>query len=115
MLIVGNATPCYDTSYQSIRVPSNCLIQVASAFTPNGDGLNDFLYPLNAYKATNIVFKVFNRFGRLVYFSTNNTSKWEGKFRGQDQPTGTYVWTLDYTDKDTQKNISLNGTVVLIR
>jgi gliding motility-associated-like protein len=114
-LIVGNAIPCYDTSYNKLRVASNCFIQVASAFTPNGDGLNDFLYPLNAYKAVDIVFKVYNRFGRLIYVSYDNVSKWEGKFRGQDQPSGTYVWTLDYTEKDTGKKISLKGTSVLIR
>ena len=114
-LIVGNSIPCYDTSYQKVRVASNCFIQVASAFTPNGDGLNDFLYPLNAYKAIDIVFKVYNRFGRLIFVSYDNVSKWEGKFRGQDQPSGTYVWTLDYTEKDSGKKISLSGTSVLIR
>ena len=114
-LIVGNSIPCYDTSYKKVRVASNCFIQVASAFTPNGDGLNDFLYPLNAYKAVNIEFKVFNRFGRLIYVSYDNVSKWEGKFRGQDQPSGTYVWTLDYTEKDSGKKVSIKGTSVLIR
>lgn len=114
-LIVGNAIACYDTSYNKLRVASNCFIQVASAFTPNADGLNDFLYPLNAYKAVNIEFKVFNRFGKLIYISYDNVSKWEGKFRGQDQPSGTYVWTLDYIEKDSGKKINLKGTSVLIR
>ncbi len=114
-LIVGNSIPCYDTSYKNVRVASNCFIQVASAFTPNGDGLNDFLYPLNAYKAIDLVFKVYNRFGKLIYVSNDNISKWEGKFQGKDQPTGTYVWTLDYTEKDSGKKVSLNGTAVLIR
>ena len=114
-LIVNNTIPCYDTSFQSVRVASNCFIQVASAFTPNGDGLNDFLYPLNAYKAFNIIFKVFNRFGNLIFVSYDNISKWEGRLKGQNQPTGTYIWTLDYTDKDSGKKVSLTGTSVLIR
>ena len=114
-LIVGNLIPCYDTTFKNIRVTSNCYINVASAFTPNGDGLNDFLYPLNAYKATNIIFRVFNRFGRLIFLSNDNVSKWEGKLSGVNQPTGTYVWTLDYIDKDSGKKVSLNGTSVLIR
>ncbi|MBK8301445.1 MAG: gliding motility-associated C-terminal domain-containing protein [Chitinophagaceae bacterium] len=38
-----------------------------SAFTPNGDGKNDFLYPLNAVKANNLEFKVYNRMGQLVF------------------------------------------------
>ncbi|MFY7964910.1 MAG: gliding motility-associated C-terminal domain-containing protein [Chitinophagaceae bacterium] len=114
-LIVSNATPCFDTAYQTIKVTSNCLIQVPSAFTPNGDGLNDFLYPLNAYKASEMTFRVFNRLGRIVFETNTIGSKWEGKFRSEKQPPGTYIWLLDYTDKETGKKISLNGTTVLIR
>ncbi len=114
-LIVSNAVPCHDTTYKTLRITSNCLIQVPSAFTPNGDGLNDFLYPLNAYKASEMKFRVFNRLGRVVFETSNLGAKWEGKFRGEKQPSGTYVWTLDYTDKETGKKISLNGTSVLIR
>lgn len=114
-LIVGNSIPCYDTSFQIVRVASNCFIQVATAFTPNGDGLNDFLYPLNAYKAIDIVFRVYDRLGKPVFVSFDNISKWDGKYKGQLLSSGTFVWTLDYTEKDSGKKISLNGTSVLIR
>jgi gliding motility-associated-like protein len=114
-LIVSNTIPCYDTAYQTIRVTSNCLIQVPSAFTPNGDGLNDFLYPLNAYKARELSFRVFNRLGRIVFETSSFGAKWGGNFGGEKQPSGTYIWILDYTDKDTGRKISLNGTTVLIR
>ena len=50
-----------------------------SAFTPNNDGLNDYLYPLNAYKATNLLFKVYNRFGKLVFETKDCTKKMEWK------------------------------------
>ena len=116
-LIVGNAVPCYDTAYQELKITSNCLIQVPSAFTPNGDGLNDGLYPLNSYKATQLNFRVYNRLGRLIYESFGAIGdKWNGNnYQKVKQPAGTYVWTLDYTDKDTGKKIFLKGTTVLIR
>jgi hypothetical protein len=114
-LIVSNATPCSDTAYQTVRVNSNCLIQVPSAFTPNGDGLNDFLYPLNAYKASNLSFRVFNRLGGIVFETTSFGAKWDGNFGGKNQPSGTYVWILEYTDKESGRKFSLNGTTVLIR
>ncbi len=114
-LIVGNTTPCYDTAYKTINVTSNCLIEVPTAFTPNGDGLNDYLYPLNAYKAIDLKFRVYNRLGQLVFESKDNSSKWNGKIDGQKEPSATYVWTLEYTDKNTGKKVSTNGTTILIR
>ena len=86
-----------------------------SAFTPNGDGLNDYLYPLNGYKAKNLEFKVFNRWGQMVFETTDWTIKWDGTVNGQKQNPGTYVWELQYTDGNTGKKVAQKGTVVLIR
>ncbi|HEY1214994.1 MAG TPA: PKD domain-containing protein, partial [Bryobacteraceae bacterium] len=77
-LVVGNAIGCYDTAAQNIDVLRSCYIAVPNAFTPNGDGLNDYLYPLNAYKADHLTFKVFNRFGQMVFESHEWTQKWDG-------------------------------------
>ncbi|GGA87194.1 T9SS type B sorting domain-containing protein [Puia dinghuensis] len=114
-LIVGNAAGCYDTAAQQIDVLRSCYIAVPNAFTPNGDGLNDFLYPLNAYKADNLTFKVFNRFGLMVFESHVWTQKWDGTVNGHPEPAGTYVWMLEYTDRDTGKHIFQKGTAMLIR
>jgi gliding motility-associated-like protein len=77
--------------------------------------LNDFLYPLNAYKASNLSFRVFNRLGGIVFETTSFGAKWDGNFGGKNQPSGTYVWILEYTDKESGRKFSLNGTTVLIR
>jgi len=114
-LIVGNAIGCYDTAAQSIDVLRSCYIAVPNAFTPNGDGLNDDLYPLNAYKAGNLTFKVFNRFGLLVFESHDWQQKWDGTFHGDRQPAGAYVWFLQYVDRDSGKHVFQKGTTLLIR
>jgi gliding motility-associated-like protein len=114
-LIIGNNIGCFDTTVQSIKVVSSCYIAIPSAFTPNGDGLNDYLYPLNAYKADNLIFRVFNRFGQEVFSATDWTKKWDGTINGKPQATGTYVWFLQYTHRDTGKRISMKGSTVLIR
>ncbi|WP_018615572.1 gliding motility-associated C-terminal domain-containing protein [Segetibacter koreensis] len=114
-LIVKNDSNCFDTAYKQVKVLYNCYIAVASAFTPNGDGLNDYLYPINAYKAKNLIFKIYNRFGQVVFQSTDFMTKWDGTFKGIKQQTGTYVWTLKYINTDTGKPFSLKGTTVLIR
>ena len=114
-LIVRNNLGCYDTAYQQIRKLRSCYIAVPNAFTPNGDGINDYLYPLNAYKADNLVFRVYNRYGQLVFETNDWTKKWDGTIHGKEQGTGTYVWTLQYTDRDSGKKFSMKGTSTLIR
>lgn len=113
-LIVSDDAGCMDTAYHLIKVVDNCYIAVPTAFTPNGDGLNDYLYPLNAYKATNLLFTVYNRSGRLVFETRDWTRKWDGKVNGIAQSTGVYVWMLEYND-ERGKKISLKGTTVLLR
>jgi gliding motility-associated-like protein len=114
-LIIQNGMGCLDTATREIRELHTCYIAVPNAFTPNGDGLNDWLYPLNAYKAENMEFRVFNRYGQLVFETRDWTRKWDGKIGGVAQPTGTYAWTLQYTEIDSGKKIFLKGTSVLIR
>jgi len=106
---------CYDTATRIVTSVPGCLIAVPSAFTPNGDGLNDYLYPINGYKAQNLEFKVFNRWGQMVFETTDWTIKWDGTVNGQKQNPGTYVWELQYTDGNTGKKVAQKGTVVLIR
>lgn len=114
-LTVSDIRGCTDTASQLINVVRNCYIAVPSAFTPNNDGLNDFFYPLNAYKARNLKFTVYNRNGERIFFTSNWLNKWDGKFRGQDADAGTYVWTLEYVETDSNKAVRQKGTVILIR
>ena len=114
-LIVSNNIPCSDTAIKIVTVVWNCYIDVPSAFTPNNDGLNDFLYPLNAYKTTNLKFSVYNRFGERVFYSENRLQKWDGKFKGKALDIGTYVWILSYYDLEKNKSVERRGTTVLIR
>jgi gliding motility-associated-like protein len=114
-LIVQNNQGCYDSVSTQITKLQSCYIAVPNAFTPNGDGVNDYLYPLNAFSATNLEFEVFNRFGQLVFETRDWSRKWDGTFNGVPQPVGTYVWTLRYTDASSGKNFYQKGTTVLIR
>ncbi|GAB2822017.1 T9SS type B sorting domain-containing protein [Ferruginibacter profundus] len=114
-LIVTNNLGCKDTAVETIKVVGNCYIAVPNAFTPNQDGINDYLYPLNAYKARDLIFKVYNRFGQLIFSTTDWTNKWDGTFKGQGADAATYVWLLQYTNIDTGKRIEQKGTTILIR
>ncbi len=114
-LIVQNDHNCYDTAHRTVMVPLTCYIAIPSAFTPNGDGKNDYLYPLNAYKADNVNFSVFNRYGQLVFHTTNWKQKWNGTINGLPADPGTYVWVFSFSNHDTGKPYLMKGTTVLIR
>jgi gliding motility-associated-like protein len=114
-LVVENNMGCFDTATASVIKLQSCYITVPNAFTPNGDGKNDYLYPLNAFQASNLEFRVFNRYGQLVFETRDWTHKWDGTVSGAPQPVGTYVWMLSYTDGPSGKRFSLRGTSVLIR
>jgi gliding motility-associated-like protein len=114
-LTVSNNNGCRTTATKTVKVFSSCIIAVPTAFTPNNDGLNDFFFPLNAFKAENLDFKVFNRWGQLVFHSRDWTQKWDGRINGIAQATNVYVWMLNYTHRDTKVRYSLRGTTTLIR
>ncbi len=113
-LIIEDQMGCQDTTSEQITKLQTCNVSVPNAFTPNGDGKNDFLYPLNAYNTTNLEFQVFNRYGQRVFETRDWTKKWDGRINGQPAETGGYVWMLTYTD-GSGKKLSQQGTTILIR
>ena len=114
-LTVMDNLNCKDSALLQLTIANNCYIAVPSAFTPNGDGLNDYFYPLNAYKATNLRFAVYNRFGQQVFYSENWLNRWDGRYKRMPADMGTYVYTLQYTEPTTGKIIRSKGSVTLIR
>jgi gliding motility-associated-like protein len=114
-LTVTDSFGCKSVAVRKTTIYSSCFIAVPNAFTPNNDGLNDLFHVLNAVKATNLHFIVFNRWGQVVFETDNWKKGWDGKLSGSVCSSGVYVWYLRYTDRDTQKKREMKGTVVLIR
>jgi len=106
---------CSDSTRRTLTVLDHCFIDVPTAFTPNNDGLNDYFWPHNALKADNLQFRVYNRWGQLVFQSKSWRDKWDGKVNGVLQETGVYVWMLQYINRDTWQPVFQKGTVTLIR
>ncbi len=114
-LIIENDYGCFDTIKKPIKVAFSCFITVPAAFTPNADGRNDYLYPLQAFKATKLNFRVYNRWGELVFHGRDFTQRWDGRHKGQEAAAGTYVWILSFTNVDTGKYFEQKGSSILIR
>jgi gliding motility-associated-like protein len=112
---VSDKFGCESTVQKTVRVYSSCYLAVPNAFTPNGDGKNDLLYPLNAIKADQLLFKVYNRWGQLIFQTNNWKQGWNGTYKGTPQPGGVYVWFLTYVDRDDKQPRQMKGTAALIR
>jgi len=113
-VVTSTAAGCKGEGYVKLRVYKGPELYTPNGFTPNGDGLNDKFYPFPVgIKAINY-FKVFNRWGQLVYSTTTLMAGWDGRMMGVEQPTGTYVFMAEGVDKNNKK-ITKKGTVTLIR
>ncbi len=112
---VSDANGCF--AFDSIRVRLFTVkpgLYVPNAFTPNGDNNNDFFRPIALGIKSLDKFEVYNRWGQLVYSSTDLVRGWDGTFGGRPQDPAAFVWIAEATDY-TGKKVKLKGTVVLIR
>jgi len=112
---VSNDAGCFD--YDSIRVHVFKLdagMYVPNAFTPNGDGNNDYFHPIILGMKSLDIFRIYNRWGQMVYSGTDAQKGWDGSFGGKPQDPATYVWYAEGTDYRNNK-IKKKGYVVLIR
>jgi gliding motility-associated-like protein len=90
-------------------------IKMPNAFTPNGDYKNDiFRVPPQIYNRL-IRFSVYNRWGQMMFTTTDMGKGWDGRFQGQPAPTGTYVYYVVMRSLDNRRDISSKGYVTLLR
>ncbi len=112
---VSNNSGCFDYDSISVRVFSVLAgFYVPSAFSPNGDGKNDYFKPIAIGMKSVDVFRVFNRWGQLLYSSVDLEVGWDGRYKGNEQAPGGYVFYAEGTDFRNNK-IKKQGYVVLIR
>jgi len=97
-----------------IKVFDSTIIRTPKAFTPNNDGINDKWRVGVQGMLTSYSLSVYNRYGGLVYSSSNITDYWDGTSKGQLLPTGTFVYIINATDY-YHKHIRLSGSITLIR
>ena len=107
------ANGCLTTDTVLVRVEDGADILVPDAFSPNGDGRNDRL-DIFTRGLSKIRFWVFNRWGQLMFETTDPSQKWDGRFSGVPQPLETYVWIAEGTTL-TGRIIRKRGQTVLIR
>jgi gliding motility-associated-like protein len=114
-LVASSGFGCRDSAYINIKVfATGPTVFVPTAFTPNNDGKNDLLVPIAVGLKEIEYFRVFNRWGQMVFSTTTNGRGWDGRINGQLQGTNTYVWLVKATDYNGAPYF-LKGVVTLIR
>ena len=114
-MLVTSAAGCQNTDTINVKVykvsPS---IYVPKAFSPNNDNNNDVLRPILLGMKTLDYFRVYDRWGNLVFSTSTKGKGWDGTFKGSPQDLGTFVWMAKGTTY-TGEVITLKGYSVLVR
>ncbi len=92
-------------------------VSFPTAFSPNGDGVNDTFGAVVGCPLPEFVFKLYNRWGQLVFYTEDQNQVWDGTFEGKDVPEGNYSYTAFYRVNVNEKVLeeSLNGMIRIFR
>ncbi len=115
LLRASNAAGCSGTDTINITVYKiDAGLYVPNAFTPNGDNINEVFraVPLGMKKLN--YFRIYNRFGQLLFSTTQQNAGWDGTYNGKPQDPDVYVWIVEGIDYQDNK-IFKRGIVTLIR
>jgi gliding motility-associated-like protein len=113
-VVATDINGCKGEGYVTIRIYTGPDIYVPTGFTPDGDGKNDTFLPVPVGIKSYNYFRVFNRWGQLIFSTVKQNTGWDGTMAGKEQATGVYVWTIEGITKDNRL-ITKKGTVTLIR
>lgn len=112
----ANNSSCYKTANIVVAVANEMVMP--NAFTPNGDNVNDRIYPIfNNANVRVTDFRIYNSWGQMV--SNDIENGWDGNFNGVEQPNGTFTYFISYQRTNAQtgktETIRKDGTLTLIR
>ncbi len=110
----SNACNSIYTSKEIIFKDCPPLVFVPTAFTPNGDGLNDVFRASATGRLKSFSLSVYDRFGQRIFFSNDPAKGWDGTVKNKHQGTGMWIWMLQYIDGSGVSHAN-KGTVTLIR
>jgi gliding motility-associated-like protein len=111
---ITDAIGCSDDDTAFIKVYEGPMYYLPNAFTPNGDNLNDVFFPTPVGIRSTEYFRVFDRYGALMYQTREWMKGWDGTLKGKPAASGTYVWMIKGIDVNGSV-VEMKGTVILLR
>jgi gliding motility-associated-like protein len=112
-LVATNATGCSDTTCIQIDATVEVGYSVPNAFTPNGDGVNDRVF-IRGFGISKVSFQIFNRWGELVFASTDMNTGWDGYYKGKLQAQDVYHYSA-VVEFYTGEKLAKKGDITLLR
>ena len=107
-------TGCLTVDTQYVKIKKKIEVYVPTSFTPDGNGLNDYLYPvLMGFQKLNY-FRIYDRWGKMLYQSQSEQPGWNGRVNGEKASLQTVIWMVEAVDVDGVVH-KRQGTTVLIR
>jgi gliding motility-associated-like protein len=115
-LTIINANGCEDIVSNSVSIPVNDNpLNIANAFTPGVNGINGYLAPeIRCPDLSNYVFRVYNRWGQMVFQTYDPSLGWDGRFNGQLEPIGVYDYYIEF-NCGNDCNIFKKGNITLLK
>jgi gliding motility-associated-like protein len=106
---------CVNSDSVTIFVEVVNLLVVPNAFSPNNDGHNDLFRILRTLNVEQLLeFKVFNRWGQLIFETNDIRQGWDGTFNGVTQELGVYAFVIQVLNRDGEKIVK-GGNVTLVK
>jgi gliding motility-associated-like protein len=111
---IKTTSGCLTTDTMDVKIVRQVEVYVPNAFTPNHDGNNDYLRPIPRGIVQVRFFKIFNRWGQLIYQSAAEKPGWDGTFKGTPQASDAFVWVFEGLGVDGAV-YTKKGTSLLVR
>ena len=121
VLSVLSEAGCFSSDTVMVFVTDKPLVVFPNAFSPNGDGFNDFYSAFSRGDVAEFEFSIYNRWGEILYTTSDPDALgatqgrgWDGKLNGDEQPLGSYVYLMTLTDL-VGKGYTYSGAFTLVR
>ena len=106
---------CGTTRDEIIFTKGLCKVYVPSAFSPDGNNKNDVFKAFGTDLITDFHLQIFNRYGQIVFETSDKNKGWDGKISNQPGEQGNYIYILQYKENNSAKAQILKGSCLLIR
>ena len=113
MLIATNSAGCPDTAVANVVVIIVPKLDLPNAFTPAQNSSNNTIF-VRGFGIGRMKWRIYNRFGNLVFESNSQSVGWDGKYKGTIQPMDVYAYTLDVEFTDGTR-ATKKGDITLLR
>jgi gliding motility-associated-like protein len=118
-LYAYNELGCVDSTKKLMEVKDIVLFYIPNTFTPDGDNFNDEFKPVfeSGFDPYDFHLMIFNRYGQLIFESYNSTVGWKGTYANQSGivQDGTYTWTVDFKEMNTDRRQKHSGFVTVLK